>query len=73
MTTHAVADRALTPSFALRWLIVAAAACVVLSLIAGWAGRSTHLAPFATVGQAPLHAAITLVLDDVALPTVVVG
>ncbi|HSJ21669.1 MAG TPA: UbiA family prenyltransferase [Nocardioidaceae bacterium] len=34
----------LTPSFVLRWLVVAAAACVVLSLLAGWRSGVTHLA-----------------------------
>ncbi|MEX2549155.1 MAG: UbiA family prenyltransferase [Nitriliruptoraceae bacterium] len=33
-----------TPSFVLRWLIVAAAACVALSLLAGWRSGATHLA-----------------------------
>jgi 4-hydroxybenzoate polyprenyltransferase len=34
----------LTPSFVLRWLVVAAAVCVVLSLLAGWRSGVTHLA-----------------------------
>jgi 4-hydroxybenzoate polyprenyltransferase len=34
----------LTPSFVLRWLVVAAAACVALSLLAGWRSGVTHLA-----------------------------
>jgi 4-hydroxybenzoate polyprenyltransferase len=34
----------LTPSSVLRWLVVAAAACVVLSLLAGWRSGVTHLA-----------------------------
>lgn len=39
-----LANRDLTPSFVLRWLVVAAAACVVLSLLAGWRSGVTHLA-----------------------------
>jgi 4-hydroxybenzoate polyprenyltransferase len=39
-----LANRDLTPSFVLRWLTVAAVACVVLSLLAGWPSGATHLA-----------------------------
>jgi len=38
-----LANRDLTPSFVLRWLIVAAVACVVLSLLAGWRSGIAHL------------------------------
>jgi 4-hydroxybenzoate polyprenyltransferase len=41
----------LTPSFVLRWLIVAAVACVVLSLLAGWRSGATHLALLVTFGH----------------------
>ncbi len=39
-----LANGDLAPSFVLRWLIVAAAACVALSLLAGWRSGVTHLA-----------------------------
>jgi 4-hydroxybenzoate polyprenyltransferase len=39
-----LANRHLTPSFVLRWLTGAAAACVVLSLLAGWRSGAAHLA-----------------------------
>lgn len=38
-----LANGDLSPSFVLGWLIVAAAACVVLSLLAGWRSGVTHL------------------------------
>jgi len=38
-----LANRDLSPSFVLRWLAVAAAACVVLSMLAGWRSGMTHL------------------------------
>ncbi len=38
-----LANGDLTPPFVRRWLIVAAAACVVLSLLAGWRSGATHL------------------------------
>jgi 4-hydroxybenzoate polyprenyltransferase len=41
----------LTPSFVLRWLLVAAVACVVLSLLAGWSSGVTHLALLVTFGH----------------------
>jgi 4-hydroxybenzoate polyprenyltransferase len=39
-----LANSDLTPSFVLRWLVATAAACVVLSLLAGWRSGVTHLA-----------------------------
>ena len=41
----------LEPSFVLRWLIVAAVACVVLSLLAGWRSGATHLALLVAFGH----------------------
>ncbi|MFA9428928.1 UbiA family prenyltransferase [Egicoccus sp. AB-alg2] len=38
-----LANGELTPSFVRRCLVVAAAACVVLSLLAGWRSGATHL------------------------------
>ncbi len=38
-----LANGDLTPSFVRRWLLVAAAACVALSLLAGWRSGATHL------------------------------
>jgi 4-hydroxybenzoate polyprenyltransferase len=46
-----VANRELTPSFVLRWLSVAAIACVVLSLLAGWRSGATHLALLVAFGH----------------------
>jgi hypothetical protein len=68
VTTHAQANRDLTLSFVLRWLVVAAAACVVLSLLGGWRSGATHPAVVVTVGPAPFSAAITIMiaLADVA-------
>jgi len=39
-----LANGDLAPSVVLRWLIASAAACVVLSLLAGWRSGATHLA-----------------------------
>ncbi len=44
-------DRDLTPSFVLRWLIIAAVTCVVLSLLAGWRSGATHLALLVAFGH----------------------
>lgn len=41
----------LTPSVVLHWLIVAAVACVVLSLLAGWRSGVTHLALLVAFGH----------------------
>jgi hypothetical protein len=71
VTTHAEANPDLTLSFVLRWLIVAAAACVVLSLLAGWRSGATRLALVVTSRHALLSAAITLALADVAVLVVV--
>lgn len=38
-----LANGDLSPSFVLRWLLVAAAACVVLSFLAGWRSGATHV------------------------------
>lgn len=38
-----LANGDLTPSSVVRWLIVAAAACAVLSMLAGWRSGATHL------------------------------
>jgi 4-hydroxybenzoate polyprenyltransferase len=46
-----VANHELTPSFVLRWLSVAAVACVVLSLLAGWRSGATHLALLVAFGH----------------------
>jgi 4-hydroxybenzoate polyprenyltransferase len=46
-----LANRDLTPSFVLRWLIVAAAACAVLSLLAGWRSGATHLVLLVAFGH----------------------
>jgi 4-hydroxybenzoate polyprenyltransferase len=46
-----LANSDLTPSFVLRWLVLAAAACVVLSLLAGWRSGLTHLALGVTFGH----------------------
>jgi hypothetical protein len=73
VTTHVQADRDLTPSFVLRWLIVAVAAGVVRPLLTGWRSGATHPAVFVTFGRAPFSAAITIVLADVAVLAVVVA
>ena len=39
-----LANGDVSPSFVLHWLTVAAVACVVLSLLAGWRSGATHLA-----------------------------
>lgn len=39
-----LANGDLTPSVVRRWLVIAGAACVVLSLLAGWRSGVTHLA-----------------------------
>jgi 4-hydroxybenzoate polyprenyltransferase len=46
-----LANRDLTSSVALRCLIVAAVACVVLSLLAGWRSGATHLALLVAFGH----------------------
>jgi 4-hydroxybenzoate polyprenyltransferase len=46
-----LANRDLTPSLVLRSLVVAAAACVVLSLLAGWRSGATHLALLVAFGH----------------------
>lgn len=46
-----LANRDLTPAVVLRWLIVAAAACVGLSLLAGWRSGATHLVLGVTFGH----------------------
>jgi 4-hydroxybenzoate polyprenyltransferase len=46
-----LANGDLTPSFVRRWLIVAAAACVALSLLAGWRSGATHLALLVAFGH----------------------
>ncbi len=46
-----LANGDLTPSFVVRSLIVAAAACVVLSLLAGWRSGATHLVLLVAFGH----------------------
>ncbi|MFP4311011.1 MAG: UbiA family prenyltransferase [Nitriliruptoraceae bacterium] len=46
-----LAQGELVPSMVLRWLIVAALACVMLSLLAGWRSGVTHLALLVTSGH----------------------
>jgi len=71
VTTRAEAHRDLTLSFVLGRLIVAAAACVVLSLLAGWRGGATRPGVFVPFGPAPVAAATTIALADVAVLAVV--
>lgn len=46
-----LANGDLTSSLVLRWLVVAAVACVVLSLLAGWRSGVTHLALLVAFGH----------------------
>ena len=46
-----LANGALAPSFVVRWLIVAAVTCVVLSLLAGWRSGLTHLTLLVAFGH----------------------
>ncbi|MFA9445343.1 UbiA family prenyltransferase [Egicoccus sp. AB-alg6-2] len=46
-----LANGDLTPSFVLRWLIVAAVVCVALSMLAGWRSGLTHLALLVAFGH----------------------
>jgi 4-hydroxybenzoate polyprenyltransferase len=46
-----LANGDLTPSFVQRWLVLAAVACVVLSMLAGWRSGATHLALLVAFGH----------------------
>jgi len=68
MATHVQANRDLPLSFVLRWLIVAAATCVMLSLLAGRRSGAAHPA-VVTVEPTPFSAA-TALADVAGLPVV---
>ncbi len=46
-----LANRDLAPSLVVRWLVVAAVVCVVLSFLAGWRSGATHLALGVALGH----------------------